>query len=436
MPADKKASSLARIVAAGTVGTAIEFYDFVVYAFLATYFAAQFFPSSDPVAGLLASYAALAIGMIMRPVGGAMFGVMSDKLNRRFALQLSVIMIALPTFIIGVLPTYQQIGVIASILLIALRMIQGLSVGGEYPNSIVYIVEHAKPAQRGFWGSFSPMGAFSGLILGTIMSMAVGSALGAEQMAAWGWRVPFLASAALTLIGVVVRMGLSADRKPDTTVMPERLLLHAFRTHWREMCLLSLANTSTGIVTVVGFAYTASWMIEAAGVPRPHALAINLSGLVVLGILTLVGGAVADRLGKMRVLMAGAVVLLFGAWPAFLGMGSGNTPAQFLGMSILALGHGFFVGPMSAYMVARVPVIARATVVSIGYSVPVGILGGLGPLVSEYLLDRLGLHMAPAIVIMAGAFISLATLLAMGRWPYPDPLMEEDLKRRSDAASP
>lgn len=419
--------SSARVVLAGAIGNAIEFYDFTVYAFLAGYFAAHFFPSTDPVAGLLASYATLAVGMIMRPVGGLVLGLVGDRLSRRYALQLSIVLIAVPTLIIGVLPTYQTIGVLAPILLIALRMIQGLSVGGEYSSSIVYIVEHAPPQRRGLWGSFSPMGAFGGLFLGTAVCIIVGDFLGAETMAAWGWRIPFIASIVLTVVGLAVRMGLGVERtRPDDSSLSENLLVRAFRDHWREMLAIALANTSTGVVTFVGFAYAVPWMVQMAGVTRQHALGINLYGLVAVALLSLAGGALGDRLGRLRVSMSGLAILLACAWPAFHLMQSPNTFSQMLGISIIALGQGFFVGPMCACMVALVNPSVRTTVVSIGYSLPVGVFGGLAPMVTEYFFARLGIQMAPALVIMAGAFVSLVSILAMASWPYNDPTHPEE----------
>lgn len=421
MGAEPEHTSSSRVVLAGAIGNAIEFYDFTVYAFLAGYFAAQFFPSADPIAGLLASYATLAIGMIMRPVGGVLLGFVGDRLSRRYALQLSVVMIAVPTLIIGLLPTYAQIGVMAPILLIALRMIQGLSVGGEYSSSIVYIVEHAPPERRGLWGSFSPMGAFGGLFLGTAVCIAVGSVLGAEAMAEWGWRIPFIASVLLAIVGIGVRMGLGADTKKPVGAPTENLLAHAFRKHWWEMLAIALANTSTGVVTFVGFAYAVPWMVQVAGVTRVHALGINLYGLAAVALLSLAGGALGDREGRLRVSILGLAILLVGAWPAFHLMGSTDTVSQVMGITLLAVGQGFFVGPMCACMVALVAPQVRTTVVSIGYSLPVGVFGGLAPLATEYVFARLGLQMAPALVIMAGALVSLSAILIMGRWPYGDP---------------
>jgi MHS family proline/betaine transporter-like MFS transporter len=305
-------------------------------------------------------------------------------------------------------------------------MIQGLSVGGEYSSSIVYIVEHAPRGRRGLWGSFSPMGAFGGLFLGTAVCIVVANFLGPEEMSAWGWRIPFIASVALTIGGVIVRMRLNADQRHRPVPRGENLLSVAFSRHWWAMSAIALANTSTGIVTFVAFAFAVAWMVDVAGVSRQHALAINLYGLVAVGLLSLLGGAVGDRLGKLRVSMAGLAVLLFGAWPAFVAMGSQSTLLQIIGISLIALGQGFFVGPLCACMVALVPASVRTTVVSIGYSAPVGVFGGLAPLVTEYLFARLGLHMAPALVIMAGALVSLTSIILLGRWPYRDPVPPEE----------
>lgn len=422
-------SSPSRVVLAGAVGNAIEFYDFTVYAFLVGYFAVHFFPSSDPVAGLLASYGALAIGMVMRPLGGVLFGLIGDRVSRRMALQVSVVMISVPTLIIGLMPTYETIGILAPMLLVMMRMVQGLSVGGEYSSSIVYIVEHAPRSRRGLWGSFSPMGAFGGLFLGTAVCIIVSGFLGDDEMKAWGWRIPFIASVLLTLVGVIVRMRLNVDRKHSTMGAEENVLAAAFFRHWWEISAIALANTSTGIVTFVGFAFAVSWMVDVAGVTRLHALAINLYGLLAVGLLALAGGAIGDRLGKLRVSIAGLAILLLGTWPAFIAMGSQSTLMQVSGITVIALGQGFFVGPMCACMVALAPPGVRTTVISVGYSVPVGVFGGVAPLITEYLFARLGLHMAPALVIMAGALISLTAIILLGRWPYRDPVPPEERRR-------
>ena len=415
-----------RVIFAGTVGNAIEFYDFTVYAFLAVYFVNHFFPLNDPVAGLLASYGALAAGMIMRPVGGVIIGSLGDRLGRKLALQVSIAMIALPTLLIGLLPTYQQIGMAAPILLISLRMIQGLSVGGEYSASIIYIIEQAPPARRGLWGSFNPMGGFGGIFLGAAVCIIVTNQLGAAQMSDWGWRVPFIASIALTLAGVAVRLRLGVESRVALLKKHRVPVLLALRVHWRALAAIALANVSTGIVTFVGFTYTVSWMELEAGVSRQHALGVNLCALLMAAAFSVLGGMAGDRFGRLRVATAGLVVLVLGAWPALTAIASPALAHQLAGLALLALGQGLFVGPMCACMTTLVPMHVRATIVSLGYGLSVGIFGGLAPMVTEYMLSRLGFGMAPAIVIMAGAVASLATLTLSRSWRSFDPRLPEE----------
>src|SRR5574343_590879 len=414
-----------RTLLAGAVGNAIEFYDFIVYAYLAGYFAAHFFPSHDPVAALLASYGAFATGMIMRPVGGILFGNIGDRIGRKAALQLSVLLIAIPTLLIGLMPTYATIGLWAPVLLIVLRMLQGLSVGGEYSSSIVFLIEHAPPNQRGFVGGFSPMGAFGGLLLGTAVSFLCTTVLGKEAMADWGWRIPFLASIFLTGIGVAARRALIQDvlNKNEVLQSPVR---EAFRRYWHPMAAIALANTATGIVSFVGFMYAVPWMVQQTGISTTTGLAINLFSLLMVSLLSVAGGRLGDRFGRMRMSRMGTLILLLGAWPAFSLFRTGDIAAMLAGGLLLAIGQGFFLGPLSANMATLLPKQVRVTGLSFGYSLAVGVFGGLAPMLTEYLIARFSLPMAPAAVIMLGAFVSLLTLCLHPLWRYNTGRLPED----------
>lgn len=414
-----------RTLLAGAIGNAIEFYDFIVYAYLAGYFAAQFFPTHDPVAALLASYGAFATGMIMRPVGGILFGNIGDRIGRKAALQISVLLIAIPTLLIGLMPTYAVIGLWAPVLLIVLRMLQGLSVGGEYSSSIVFLIEHAPANRRGFVGGFSPMGAFGGLLLGTLVSFLCTTALGKAVMTDWGWRVPFIASIFLTGIGVAARRALVQDvlNKDDVLKSPVR---EAFRRYWQPMAAIALANTATGIVSFVGFMYCVPWMVKEAGVSTTLALAVNMFGLLMVSLLSVAGGRLGDLFGRLRISRLGVLMLLLGAWPAFSLFRSGDVIAMMAGGLLLAIGQGFFLGPLSASMATLLPKQVRVTGLSFGYSLAVGVFGGLAPMLTEYLIARFSLAMAPAIVIMLGALVSLITLCLHPLWRYNTGHLPED----------
>lgn len=420
-----KPKKTASMIAAGAIGNAIEFYDFIVYAYLAKYFASQFFPASDSVASLLASYGVFASGMIMRPIGGVIFGNIGDRIGRKIALQLSVVLIAVPTLVIGLLPTYQSIGLWAPALLILLRMLQGLSVGGEYSASIVFLIERSAPQHRGFIGSFSPMGAFGGLFLGTAVSFLCISLLGETVMQAWGWRIPFIASLLLTALGLIVRYSLGDDLQHNLNALKSPVR-EAFTQYWRQMLSIALANTVTGIVSFVGFMFAVPWMVQQAGVESSQALAINLVSLLLVGLFAVLGGWLGDRLGRMKIARLGVFILLFGSWPAFMLFTVDHIWIKILGGAILAIGQGFFVGPFCACMSALLPKNVRVTGISFGYSLSVGIFGGFAPMLTEYLLARQKIIMAPALVIMAGAIVSIVTLYLSADWRHTNESFPED----------
>ena len=418
---------LRKTIFAGAIGNAIEFYDFIIYAYLAVYFAYHFFPSHDPVAALIASYGAFATGMIMRPVGGLLLGRIGDRIGRKMALQVTVASIAIPTLIIGILPTYETIGLAAPILLILLRMLQGLAVGGEYTSSIVFLIEHSPPKHRGFIGSFSPMGAFGGLLLGTAVCFICLLILGKDQMQAWGWRLPFILSVVLTILGIYARRSLSesALTLPMRSKSPVK---EVFIHHWRPMVSICFANTSTGIVSFVGFMYAVQWMVKEAGVSPNLALLINLAGLAMVALMSLMGGYLGDRFDRVQMARLGAFILLIGAWPAFRLFQSGDVLLMLMGGLILAIGQGFFVGPLSSAMTNLLPPQVRVTGISFAYSLSVGLFGGIAPMLTEYLLSRENLLMAPAMVIMAGALVSLLTLLLRSDWKSGNAPLPEEVK--------
>jgi MHS family proline/betaine transporter-like MFS transporter len=419
---------LRKTIFAGAIGNAIEFYDFIIYAYLAVYFAYHFFPTHDPVAALIASYGAFATGMIMRPVGGLLLGRIGDRIGRKMALQVTVASIAIPTLIIGLLPTYETIGLWAPILLVLLRMFQGLAVGGEYTSSIVFLIEHSPPNRRGSIGSFSPMGAFGGLFLGTAVCVICLLLLGKDQMHAWGWRVPFILSVVMTVIGIYARQSLS-ESALNLSMRSNSPVKEVFRDHWRPMVSICFTNTSTGIVSFIGFMYAVQWMVKEAGVSSNLALLINLAGLAMVAFTSLLGGYLGDRVDRVQIARLGALILLVGAWPAFRLFQSADILLMLIGSAILAVGQGFFVGPLSSAMANLLPPQVRVTGISFAYSLSVGLFGGIAPMLTEYLLSRENLLMAPAMVIMAGALISLLTLLLSSDWRVGNALLPEELNR-------
>ena len=414
-----------RNLIAGAIGNAIEFYDFIVYAYLAHYFASHFFPSDEPVTALIASYGGFAAGMLMRPLGGVLIGSIGDKIGRKMALQISVLMISLPTFVIGFLPTYDSIGLWAPVLLILMRLVQGLSVGGEYSAAIVFLVERASPKERGFFGSFSPLGAMFGLLLGSLVTFIFTLSLGQEIMNEWGWRLPFISSIFLMLFGIWLRSKIASDSisKSDSAKSP---VIDAFKMHWRPMLSIGLGNTLTGAMSFVGFMYAVPWMIELGGVHSTLAFSVNIVSLALCCAMTIIGGIISDKIGRLKTVVIGAFIALLGVWPAFLFFKSGMLPLMLVSSLIIGTAHGLFCGPFCACMASIVPKKVRVTVIAFGYSFSVGIVGGLAPMLSEFLVGKLHIAMAPAFVIIAAATVSLLALLFDPAWTKNHERFPED----------
>jgi len=415
-----------RNIFAGAIGNAIEFYDFMIYAYLAPFFAVHFFPSYDPVTGLIATYGGFAAGMLMRPVGGILIGTIGDRIGRSLALQITVILISVPTFLIGLLPSYSTIGIWAPLLLVLMRVIQGLSLGGEYSASVVFLVERSPPDKRGFFGSFSPLGAILGFFLGSAVVFLCVAIISPYAMHDWGWRVPFIASAALTSIGFYVRKGLLPDEKRNSSEFPASPVREALTSHWREMLAMALANAVTGVMAFVGLMYVVTWTVSEAGISHSLALIVNLACLLLCCAFIFLAGWLSDHIGWKRTAMLGAATSLFGAWPAFTLMKTGNVAMMLAGASIIAAAHGMFTGPYCACMASLIPRRLRVTVIALGYSASMALFGGLSPMLTEYLVGKQGMTMAPALMVSGAALISLLTFLVDPLWRQSTNRFPED----------
>jgi MHS family proline/betaine transporter-like MFS transporter len=236
--------NLSRNTIGGIVGNILEWYDFAVFGYFAPIIGAQFFPSEDSIASTLKAFGVFAAGYLMRPVGGAIFGYFGDKIGRKRALEISVLLMAIPTTLLGILPTHAQIGSIAALLMVILRLVQGLSVGGEYTGSIAFITEIAPPHRRGLWGSLTSCGAIAGIMLGSAVATVAHYFLDANALASWGWRVPFILGIVVGLFGFWLREGLKEtdqfEKLKDSGQIQRNPLMDALTFHRREFVRLLL----------------------------------------------------------------------------------------------------------------------------------------------------------------------------------------------------
>ncbi|MDP1963966.1 MAG: MFS transporter [Reyranella sp.] len=405
-----KSDSTARTIAVGAIGNVLEWYDFAIYGYFAAAIGRAFFPREDPVAQVLAAFGIFAVGFLMRPVGGALIGHIGDKFGRRAALTFSVAAMAIPTFLVGALPGYEVLGVAAPILLTLLRMVQGLSVGGEYTTSIVFMVERAPPGRRGFIGAMAGCGAVGGILLGSATGTLLAETMSAEALEAWGWRVPFLIGLLVGLAGFLLRR--HVQEAPKAHKAAGSPLLETVRNHGPLLARLAALSVFNSVGFYLMFVYIVSWLQLVDGMAPARALGINTISMAALLPLMVAMGWATDRFGR-KLVMLGAVVFGFvGALPFFWLMHHVDPALVLLGQMGFVLAVGTFVGTQPAIMVEAAPVAVRCTAIALGYNVTLGIVGGLSPLVATWLVSRTGNDYSPAFMIMVAAAISFVALLA------------------------
>jgi len=409
------AGGMRRNIVAGALGSVVEWYDFAIYGYLAPIIGALFFPADDPVASLLAAFGVFAIGYAARPVGGALFGYIGDRFGRKPALMISVMTMGAATVAIGVMPTHAQIGPAAAFALVALRIAEGLSVGGEFTGAIILLGEHAGPERRGLYAMWPEVGCIAGFLLGSGVGAVTSALVGPERMLAWGWRVPFLLGGTIALCGIAFRRqmtespALEAARRDFARAGVAATLAGHWRVIARFVGLLLL--NSIGFYTM--FIYAASYLTERMHVTTARALDINTASLFVM--LAVVGPAamLSDRIGRKPPLYIASLATLALAVPLWWLMNQEHPMAIFAGQAGFGALFALGFGGIPALMSELLPPHVRCTGTGIGYNVALGLFGGTAPLVATYLVARTGDDYTPAYYVMAVAAISFIALLGL-----------------------
>jgi len=398
---------------AASIGNLLEWYDFGVYAYLATLIAAKFFPSTDPTASLLAAFAAYGVGFLARPFGGIVIGRLGDTKGRKAALVLTIFMMAFGTIGIGILPSYESIGIWAPILLVLLRIVQGIAAGGEWGTSTAFIIEWSPPKRRGFFGSFQQVSTAGGSLLGSATAAILTSTLTASAMLEWGWRVPFLLGAVLLVVGVYMRRNVeetphfeasreAATDAPVASGFPLGAMAFGFTIFWT-------------IAYYTLLAWMPSFTQRFAGLTPSEALWANTIGLIAMVIAIPVWGALSDRIGRRPLLMASALSIGALAYPLFSLMAAKGgfalvLPIQILFGVLLAL----YSGPGPAAISEIFPTHLRSTWMSAGYTLAVAVFGGFAPFIATWLIQKTGSPVSPTyFYLVPAAVISLAVILKL-----------------------
>lgn len=411
---------LRKAVGAAALGNAMEWFDFGVYGYLAVTLGQVFFPSSNPTAQLIATFATFTVAFLVRPIGGMVFGPLGDRYGRQKVLAATMILMALGTFSIGLIPSYAQIGLWAPALLLLARLLQGFSTGGEYGGAATFIAEYATDRNRGLMGSWLEFGTLGGYIAGAATVTALHMALSQAQMLDWGWRVPFLVAGPLGLLGLYMRMKLeetpafrayteqSEQRERETTGQGLMTLL---RLHWPQLLKCVGLVLVFNVTDYMLLTYMPSYLSVTMGYAESKGLLLIILVMLVMMPLNVVGGMFSDKLGR-RPMIIGACAALFAlAIPCLLLIGSGSDVLIFTGLMLLGLALVCFTSSMPSTLPALFYTPVRYSALSIAFNVSVSLFGGTTPLVTAWLVERTGDPLVPAYYLMGAAAIGLVTML-------------------------
>jgi len=417
-PTTTPPSGLRRVVGASLVGTTIEWYDFFVYASAAgLVFGKQFFPGLDGTAALLASFATLGVSFVARPIGGIVSGHLGDRFGRKPVLVATLLLMGLSTVGVGLLPSYASIGVAAPILLVALRMLQGLSAGGEWGGAAMMSVEHAPPGRRGYFGAYPQIGVPIGLLLANLVFFTVTSTTTEEQFQSWGWRIPFLLSIVLIGVGFWVRARVSES--PVFTELRERRerrsapLAAVLRDGRRELVVaigLFVANNMIGYILI---AFITSYGTRTLGLTSGTMLLIGMVGAVAWGVFTLLAGRWSDSWGRRRTYLVGTVALLVWSVPFFVLFDTRSVGLMVLAVVVLAFGLGLTYGQQAATYAEMFPAAVRYSGVSFAYAFGAILGGGFAPLLATWLVGATGTSLSVSAYMVLVCLITLAATLAL-----------------------
>jgi len=410
-----------KVLAATLVGTAIEWYDFFIYAQAAGLILAPLFfapiARDNPGLSQLLAFATVGISFLFRPLGAAVCGALGDRFGRKAVLVFTLMLMGFSTALIGLLPTYAQIGAWAPVLLVLLRIVQGFSAGGEWGGAALLAVEHAPKRKRSLFGAFPQIGVPIGMLLATGVLFGVTALLGKEAFAAWGWRVPFLLSVVLIGVGVFVRR--KVEESPVFTQMHRRRkessapFMDLMRHHRKNVVLTALIFVANNAAGYLLLAFFLKYGQKNLGLPAADMLTISLMAAVSWLVFTLVGGVLGDRLGRVRTFQIGYVLLALWAIPMWLLIDTKDLGLLTLAALVLTVPLGLTYGPQAALYAEMFPAKVRYAGVSLGYALGTILGGAFAATIAQWIIDSYGQSWLIGVYVIVLSVISLAAVSAV-----------------------
>jgi MFS transporter, MHS family, proline/betaine transporter len=411
-------ATLRRAVVAAALGNCVEWFDFAIYGYLATTLAVVFFPSQDPTTALLATFAVFATAFFMRPLGGLFFGPLGDRIGRQRTLAAVILLMSASTFMIGLLPDYHAIGILAPLLLVVARCAQGFSLGGEFGGAASFVAEYAPDARRGFFTSWIQVSALLGFVLGSALVTVLTYSLNQEAMLVWGWRVPFLLAGPLGVVGLYLRF-----RLDDTPVFAAlRRAGGVAASPLREVVTKSpralLLVGGLAIMPTVSFyillTYLPVYFSRELAFSANAALLSTTASLLVVITLVPLFGALSDRIGRRPLLAGSCVGLVMLTYPAFLLMTRGDLLEAMLAQIVLGMVLAVFLGTVLAAQTELFSARVRYSGFAIGQNLAVALFGGAAPFWATYLIVATGNQLAPGFYLIAAALVTLLAVMLIG----------------------
>ncbi|WP_433870213.1 MFS transporter [Saccharopolyspora sp. CA-218241] len=409
-----------RVVLASLVGTTVEWYDFFLYGSAAALvFNRLFFPTGDPLIGTLLAFVTYAVGFVARPIGGLVFGHFGDRLGRKKLLVLSLVMMGGATFLIGLLPTHQAVGAAAPLLLTLLRLVQGFAIGGEWGGAVLIVTEHGSAKHRGFWASWPQAGVPLGNLLGTAVLAVLAAVQTEEAFLAWGWRIAFLLSGVLVLVGLWVRLAveespvfLAARAEAERTGAADKPpVVEVLRRYRREVLTAMGARFAENVVYYMLTSFVLTYVTTFLGLPRGVALNASLIAALVHFASIPLWGALSDRVGRRPVYLVGAVGTGLWAFPFFTMLDTESFAVITVATTIGLVFHGAMYGPQAAFFSELFGTRVRYSGASIGYQLASIVAGSLAPIIATGLLAAFGSSVPISIYVALCAVVTVVAVV-------------------------